>query len=192
MGVFLIVLIIANYVCCFLTAKYNEGDNKNKNLGNIFFVVSIIIAIIAAVLLIKVIDSNNNGGAVGNYSYYINGKKVSSATYASTQNFGIGFMFFILLFGSGMAISANIVGKKNKPKTNSENKKPNVVALIFSIIGIVFGSTLMITSICVFTNVIKGNSTTSPIIAIILGIVLIVLGVKGILVFKDRKAMLNN
>ena len=101
-------------------------------------------------------------------------------------------MFCILLFGSGMAIFANYFEKKSEPKTESSNKKPNIVAFIFSILSIFFGSSLILTSICVFTNVIKGNSEAAPIVAFILGTILIVLGVKGIRVYKKRKEITSN
>lgn len=186
----LILCIIANYVCCYFAAKYYEekdGTKKNRDIGNILFVASIILSIFAAVLFIKAIDSHNNGAAVGKYTYYVNGKKISSATYAASQNFGIGFMFFILLFGSGMAIAANIINKRKNPKVKTENKKPNVVALIFSIFSTIFGSTLVITSICTMANLLQKNSETAPIVAMVLGIVLLGVGIWGIKVFIDRK-----
>ena len=169
-----------------------DGLKKNKDMGNFLFVMSIILSIISSIFLIKVIDGSNNGAAVGKYTYYVNGKKVSSASYAATQNFGIGFMFFILLFGSGIAISANIINKKNKTKVKSENKKPNIVALIFSILSSIFGSMLIVTSICTMANILQKNSETAPIIAIILGIFLLVIGIWGISVFIKRKKISKN
>ena len=190
MSIGLILCVIANYVCCYFAAQNYEGKNgtkKSNNKGNIFFVASIVLSILAAIFLIQVIDSGNNGAGVGRYTYYVNGKKVSSATYAASQNFGIGFFFFIILFGSGMAIAANIIKKKNRPKENTEIKKPNKVAFIFSIISLVFGSILTLTSILALTNVLQKNSETAPIVSFFLAIALIALGIWGIRVFIRRK-----
>ena len=191
----LILCIVANYVCCYFAAQNYEGkngSNKTQNKANTFFVASIILSIIAAILLIQVIDSSNNGGAVGKYTYYVNGKKISSSTYAATQNFGIGFMFFILLFGSGMSIAANIIKKKNNPKSDNELKKPNMVAFVFSIISLVFGLMLIITSILTLANILQKNSDIAPIISLFLAILLIALGIWGIRVYIKRKKLNEN
>ena len=195
MGIGLILCIIANYVCCYFAAINYEGKNgskESKDKGNLFFIASIVLSIIAAILLVKVIDNGNSGAAAGKYTYYVNGKKVSSASYAATQNFGIGFMFFVLLFGSSMSIAANIIKKKNKPKESSATKKPNKVSLVFSIISLAFGSILTLTSILALTNALQKNSEIAPVVSIILALILIALGIWGICVFIKRKKTNEN
>ena len=190
MVIVLILCIIANCVCCFFAAKIGEGETdlkKRKDRSNLFFVASIILSIVASIILVNIIDSNSKGAGVAKYNYYVNGKKVSSATYGATQNFFIGFMFFVVLFGTGMGISANVVKRKNKVKTDNKNKKPNVVALIFSILSSVFGSMLVIAGISAMANLLQKNSEVAPVISMILGIALFALGIWGILVFVKRK-----
>ena len=191
----LILCIVANYICCYFVFQNYEGKNaskKTQNKSKIFFVASIILSIIAAILLIQVIDSSNNGGAVGKYTYYVNGKKVSSSTFAATQNFAIGFMFFILLFGLSMSIAADIVKKKNKPKLDTELKKPNMTAFVFSMISLISGLMLIITSILALANILQKNSDIAPIISLFLAIILIALGIWGIRVYIKRKKLKKN
>ena len=186
----LILCIIGNYICCYFTTKIAEEEKdlkKRKERSNVFFIIALVLSIISSVLLIRIIDSNNNGRAVGSSTYYVNGKKVASSTYAATQNFMIGFMFCILLFGTGMSISANIIKKKNKEKVENKNKKPSIIALVFSILFSFFGFMLITTGISAMNNVIKSNSEDSPIIAVFLGTVFLILGIRGIVVFVKRK-----
>ena len=190
MVILLILCIIGNYVCCYFAAKTDQNETdlkKRKDKTNLLFVTSVVLSIIATVLLIRLIDSNSKGGAVGRYTYYINGKKVSSATYAASQNFAIGFLFFGFFFGTGMGLAGHIMKKKNKPKVEGKNKKPNVTAFVFSIISAVFGLMLGFSALSVFTHRLKSSVLTGAIIASILCVVLISLGCWGIITFIKRK-----
>lgn len=191
MIVVLILCLIGNYVCCYFAGKGYETEKdlkKRKDKSNILFVTAVILSIISAVLLIKIIDSNSTGVGVAKYNYYINGKKVSSQTYAGTQNIFLGIIFFAAFFGSGMTLSANIIKRrKNKKQGIIEEKKPNTVTFVLSIISIIFGLMLIFSGISVLTNKISSNSNVSPIIAIILAFVCIGLGIWGIVTFIKRK-----
>ena len=187
----LILCLIGNYICCYFVTKVDETEKdlkKRKNKSNVLFVTAVILSIIASVLLIKIIDSNSNGVGAAKYNYYINGKKVSSQTYAGTQNMFLGIMFFGAFFGSGMTLSANIIKRrKNKKQGIIEEKKPNTVTFVLSIISIIFGLMLIFSGISVLTNKISSTSNVSPIIAIILAFVCIDLGIWGIVTFIKRK-----
>ena len=195
MVIILILCIIGSYICCYLTFKTGEEKTdlkQRKEKSNVLFVTALILSILAAIISVKMIDNNGNSGAVGSSTYYVNGKKVSSSSYAASQNFMIGFMISIFLFGTGMAISANIIKKKNTERVESKDKKPSMVALFFSILASFFGGTLITTGLSAMADILEKNSDTAPYIALILGIVLITLGIRGIVLFVRRKKLQSN
>ena len=194
MIIVLLLCLIGNYVCCFLAAKIGEEEKdlkKRKDKSNFFFVTSVVLSIIASILLIHIIDNNSKGVAVAKYNYYINGKKVSSASYAGFQNLFIGIMFFAVFFGTGMGLSGYIMKRKNQPKLDKENKKPSIAMFAFSIISVIFALILIISAISVFTHRLKTTVYTGAIIATILGITLGIIGTWGIMTFIKRKNMIK-
>ena len=105
----LIICLIGNYICFYLAAKNYKKNNKS----GLFFLLGIILSIISAILLVNVLDNNTNSVAMGNYDYYINGKKVSNNTFAASNKWLWGILSCGLFVGSGLVFSAIII-KKNK------------------------------------------------------------------------------
>ena len=201
MVVGLILCIIANYVCCFFAAKIGAEKKdlkKSKTVSNAFFVAGLACAVVAAILFVSLIGKGNRGVGVGRTVVYVNGVRTSSSTYAATQNFFIGFMFFVLLFGTGMAIPSAVFDKRKKAKTaggtsaEKKQKKPNAVALTFSILALIIGLTYLITGVLALTGALKANSDVAPIVSIVVSVILIALGIWGITVFAKRKKLLKN
>lgn len=197
----LILCVIANYVFCFFAAKIGAEKKdlkKSKTVSNAFFVAGLVCAVVAAILFVSLIGKGSRGAGVGRTEVYVNGHKVSSSTYAATMNFFIGFMFFLLLFGTGMAIPSAVFGKRRKAGASGTGtavktvKKPNVAALVFSILALIFGVTYLITGICAMTGALKANSDVAPVVSVVVSVILIALGIWGITVFAKRKRRLRN
>lgn len=110
MVIALILCLIGNYICFYFTAKNYKKNNKS----GLFFLLGIILSIVSAILLVNIIDNNTKSAAVGNYNYYINGKKVSRNAFAATNNWLWGFLFSGLFVGSGLFLSTFIIKKTNK------------------------------------------------------------------------------
>ena len=196
----LILCVIANYVFCFFAAKIGAEKKdlkKSKTVSNAFFVAGLVCAVVAAILFVSLIGKGSRGAGVGRTVVYVNGHKVSSSTYAATKNFFIGFMFFLLLFGTGMAIPSAVFDKRKKAAAAGGTaaktvKKPNAAALVFSVLALIFGVVYLIAGICAMTGALKANSDVAPVVSVVVSVILIALGIWGITVFAKRKRRLRN
>lgn len=114
----LILCLIGNYVCFYLAAKNYKKNNKS----GIFFLLGIVLSVVSAALLVNIIDENTRSAAVGNYDYYINGKKVSSSTFAATNNWLWGLLSAGIFIGSGFVLSTFVIKKHKGIDGNKQDK----------------------------------------------------------------------
>ena len=114
----LILCLIGNYVCFYLAAKNYKKNNKS----GIFFLLGIVLSVVSAALLVNIIDENTRSATVGNYDYYINGKKVSSSTFVATNNWLWGLLSAGIFIGSGFVLSTFVIKKHKGIDGNKQDK----------------------------------------------------------------------